>query len=170
MDQIRLARREDLERIEALFQASRQLMIRSGNPSQWAGAYPAREDAESDIAEGIGYVLEREGLVHAYFMLTASPEPRYAQLSEGAWLKDRPYLVMHRLAGSGEAKGLARPCFDFAKALAREKKVDLRADTHPDNRIMQAAFLRYGLRYCGVIPWPDGSIRLAYQWLWDGTD
>ena len=54
---IRNARTEDLDRILDIYAIARAFMIATGNPNQWAGSYPAREDIEKDILNGTGFVL-----------------------------------------------------------------------------------------------------------------
>jgi RimJ/RimL family protein N-acetyltransferase len=41
--------------------------------------------------------------------------------------------------------------------------LDLRADTHADNKPVQHLLLKHGFRYCGIIRVTDGSKRFAYQ-------
>ena len=47
---------------------------------------------------------------------------------------------------------------------ALERFTSIRIDTHRDNRVMRAAILREGFRYCGIIRCWNGTERLAYQY------
>ena len=49
------------------------------------------------------------------------------------------------------------------KAFALSHVSELRADTHEDNKIMQAVLERNGFEKCGIIYIEDGSPRIAYQ-------
>ena len=59
---IEKAEKKDLSFILPLFIRARKFMQENGNASQWAGAYPAREDIEKDIENGVAYVITEEAL------------------------------------------------------------------------------------------------------------
>lgn len=157
---IRKAEMKDLPGILPIFEAAREFMRESGNASQWTGGYPSEEIISDDISSGNFYVEENEGKIRGCFAFITGPEPTYQNI-DGEWLSDEPYGTIHRLASSGEVKGMADRCIAFCRA----RVSNLRADTHENNRIMQKLLLRNGFRYCGIIRVRDGSERLAYQLL-----
>ena len=61
--EIRLARVEDLDEIVKIYDFAKGFMVRTGNPTQWAGSYPQRE------------LLEETGLF-------AQPDTRHAAVIE----------------------------------------------------------------------------------------
>ena len=162
----------DAEGIMEVFAAAKGIMRASGNMHQWADGYPSLDAVRADMARGGAYVVEDDGHIVGYFAFLPSPEPTYEHIYEGLWLDDvLPYHVIHRIASLPEARGVFHSILDFC--LARD--VNIRIDTHRDNRIMQHLLEKHGFAYCGIIyldrpaPTADGSSaqhgdeRLAYQ-------
>ncbi len=159
---IRNAGTDDIRRILKIYAAARAFMIATGNPNQWTGSYPAREDIEADIQNGTGFVLEDEGVVKAFFAFIIGPEHDYEHgtLVEGdGWLDHEPYGTIHRVASDGSARGVLHSVVSFCK----ERCANLRIDTHQDNKVMQHCILKEGFVPCGLLLRPDGQYRLAYQ-------
>ena len=86
---------------------------------------------------------------------------RYPPLT---WLSDEPYGTIHRLASSGEVRGIARLVFGWCF----EQIPNIRVDTHADNQVMQSLLTRLGFVVCGTIIAGDGYPRIAYQRLLRG--
>lgn len=155
---IRLMEPGDLEAVLALYEGARRFMASKGNVVQWAGGYPQLELIEQDVALGQAYVCEENGHIYAAFVLALGDEPTY-RVIKGAWKNDRPYGTLHRVASTGERRGMA----DVIVRWAFEKARNLRGDTHALNLPMQRAFERNGFERCGVIWVADGTPRIAYQ-------
>ena len=156
--EIRHARSKDMEKLLALFAGARQFMAEKGNPNQWWGGYPARELLESDIAKQQLYVCEEDGNLYAAFVMAVGEDPTY-QLIEGAWKNDLPYVTLHRIASTGEKRGM----MDLIARWAFEQHANVRGDTHELNLPMRNAFERNGFEYCGTIWVDDGTPRRAYH-------
>ncbi len=155
---IRLTATEDIPAVMALYDGARQFMRAQGNADQWTNGYPAEKLVEQDIALGRSYVcLEKDKLL-AVFVLALGADPTYAVI-DGAWLNDRPYATLHRVASSGEKPGM----MDAIVRWAFVRVPNLRGDTHEKNLPMQRAFERNGFVRCGTIWLADGSPRVAYQ-------
>ena len=155
---IRSAGAVDLPRLMELFAKARQFMAANGNPDQWSGGYPKQELLEEDIRLGRLYVCEEESKIHAAFVLALGDDPTYAVI-EGAWKDDHPYGTLHRIASSGERRGMVDEIVRWAFA----QTGNLRGDTHEKNLPMQKAFERNGFEKCGVIYVEDGTPRIAYH-------
>ena len=155
---IRPAQETDWEALSALFASARAFMRQCGNPHQWGDDYPDREIILKDIQRGTGYVCTEDGEILAYFALPVGPDPTYAYI-DGAWLNDRPYGTLHRVASSGKVRGMA----DVIIRWGFERTGNLRGDTHALNLPMQRAFERNGFVYCGTIWVEDATPRKAYQ-------
>lgn len=149
---------DDLDAVLAIYENARRFMAANGNAGQWAGGYPKRELLERDIALEQGYVCEDEGRILAAFVLMRGEEPTYREI-EGAWKNDRPYGTLHRVASSGEKRGMT----DLIIQWAFKRTGNLRGDTHEKNLPMRRAFERNGFERCGIIRVEDGSPRIAYQ-------
>ena len=100
-----------------------------------------------------------EGEIAGVFCFFKGTDPTYATIYEGAWLSDAPYGVMHRVAVAKRGRGVASACFDYALGQCG----NVRIDTHRDNQPMQAALLKNGFAYCGIIYLANGAERMAYQ-------
>ena len=163
MGNIRLATPGDLDAMMAVYAAARAFMARTGNPHQWGDdGYPSRDLLEQDISQGKSYVIEGEdGAVHAVFFYAPGPDPTYAVIEDGAWLNDKPYGVIHRIAGDGQVRGVLAKAVAFCRGLCPE----IRIDTHHDNHVMQSALEKQGFQRCGIIYLENGDPRIAYQLL-----
>ena len=105
----------------------------------------------------------RAGRIAAAFVLFTGAEPTYRVIEHGAWRSDKPYLTMHRLGSLTGEHGVGNAALRFAENEAKRMGLDLRADTHADNKPVQHLLLKHGFRYCGIIRVTDGSKRFAYQ-------
>lgn len=156
---LRKAQAGDIPAILTVMEAARGIMRASGNPFQWPEGYPSSEKIAEDLAAGVGYVLEEDGIV-GYFACIPGPDPTYTVIEEGAWLDDEaPYYVIHRIASQPQTHGVFAAMLAFAGRLSG----NLRIDTHRDNRIMQHLLQKHGFSYCGIIHLLNGEPRLAYQ-------
>lgn len=158
---IRHARKEEIERILEIYNTARKFMRANGNPHQWNGPYPGREDLLEDIRNGNLYALENEnGGICGCFVLVAGEDPTYGVI-DGSWKSDLPYAAMHKVASDGTSKGFFAKCVGFA----RQRFSHLRIDTHHDNLPMQHVVIKNGFEYRGIIYLANGEPRMAYEWL-----
>lgn len=150
----------DLSQVMLLFDKARSFMRKNGNAHQWINGYPTQSFIEEEINAGHSFVCENEdGKVVATFCYILGEDPTYIHIYQGEWLNEEPYGTVHRLASSGEERGVAKACFDWCL----QRCPNLRVDTHRDNLPMQKNLLNDGFVYCGIIYVNDGSERLAYQ-------
>lgn len=157
---VRLAQRDDLPLLLAIFADARARMRENGNPHQWAEGYPPMQLVAQDIAEKHCYVCERAGRAVGVFTFFIGPDPTYARIEGGAWRDDSPYGVLHRVAGLRGERGIGACCTNFCKAHCGH----LRGDTHRLNTAMQRVLENAGFVRCGIIHTHDGTERLAYEW------
>lgn len=158
---VRLARVDDLPKIEAIYESARAFMKESGNPDQWGETYPVKALLIEDIHQGELYIISgdsQKNQIDGVFMLSHRGEPTYETI-EGAWTTGEDYGVIHRIASRPGARGILHTACDFASRLSPA----LRIDTHADNRVMQARILNEGFTRCGIIHLADGSPRIAYD-------
>ena len=155
---IRKTTEADLPAVMALYDKARDFMRKNGNADQWTAGYPSQELVLQDIALARSYVCQENEQILAVFVLALGDDPTYAVI-DGAWKNNRPYGTLHRVASSGQRRGM----MDEIVQWAFQQIPNLRGDTHADNLPMQRAFLRNGFQECGVIHLEDGSPRIAYQ-------
>ena len=161
---IRHSTEKDFDRMMQIYGFARKFMAEHGNPNQWGPTHwPPEELIRADIREGHSYVcLNDEGKVIGtfFFIHGEDIEPTYRRITEGAWLEDGPYGVVHRIAGDGSEKGIGAFCINWAF----EQCGHLRIDTHRDNTVMQRLLNKLGFIHCGTIYVEEDSYpRLAYE-------
>ncbi len=154
----------DLARVMEIYARARDFMARTGNPNQWGPTnWPPRTRIEEDIAMGRSYVCENgAGRVIGVFYFAQGPdiEPRYRDITCGAWANGEPYGVVHRIAADGSEPGVGTFCLKWAYGQCGH----LRIDTHPDNKVMQGLLLKLGFERRGIIHVEeDDNPRYAYE-------
>lgn len=159
----RAAKHDEDRAWEIILQAKAQ-MARLGS-TQWDENYPSRDLIAQDIANDEGFVLEKNGRVVAYGVVSFSGEPVYEQLAD-KWSSNLPYLVVHRLAVADEAKrqGIAR-CFmlEAEKEACRRGIYHFRVDTNYDNTYMLRLIENLGFEYRGECTYRGGCVRKAFE-------
>ena len=161
---IRKAAEEDFNRIMEIYAFARDFMAKTGNPNQWGPTnWPPEALIHDDIRDGSSYVcINDDGKVIGVFYFTQGKdiEPTYREITDGDWLGDSTYGVVHRIASDGSEKGIGRFCISWAF----EQCGHLRMDTHTDNVIMQNLLTKLGFVRCGIIyVVEDNYPRYAYE-------
>lgn len=156
---VRNTRIEDLAEVMEIYAGARKFMAQTGNPTQWGDGHPREELIREDIRKGISYVAEQDGEIETVFVYFEGDDPTYHYIENGAWLKDAPYGVIHRIASKGKVKGAGSWCLQWGFSQCG----NLRIDTHDDNVVMQHVLEKNGFKRCGRIYTESGSPRIAYQ-------
>ena len=161
---IRKSTMRDLEGIMAIYAHARRYMAEHGNPTQWGPTHwPPEALIRKDIEGGNSYVCLSDAgrVVGTFFFVQGEDiEPTYRDITEGEWLDDRPYGVVHRIASDGSEKGVGSFCLNWAF----QRCGHLRIDTHGDNATMQNLLKKLGFVHCGTIyVEEDDAPRLAYE-------
>lgn len=158
MIEIRKTEHEDLDRIAEIFACARRRMKETGNPTQWGEDRPSLDLVLKDISEGCSYVVTDHGRIVATFAFPIGIEPTYLEI-DGSWIDDAPYGTIHRIASDGSVKGV----FESVLSYVGKMGVDIRIDTHRDNRPMLHLIEKNGFTRCGIIIVDDGTERIAFQ-------
>ena len=111
---IRRARQTDFSRVCEIYAIARAFMAKTGNATQWGDSFPPEELLREDIRLGRLYVVEEAGNVHGAFAFLLGEDPTYQVIEGGAWKSGAPYGTLHRVAGSGEVRGLFGQMVDYA--------------------------------------------------------
>ena len=161
---IRKSSLRDLGRMMEIYARARRFMAQHGNPDQWGPTHwPPESQIRKDISDGSSYVcLNDEGNVIGtfFFVQGADIEPTYRKITDGSWLDNSPYGVVHRIASDGSEKGVGAFCINWAY----DQCGHLRIDTHGDNTVMQNLVRKLGFVHCGTIyVEEDDAQRLAYE-------
>ena len=160
---IRIASPDDLKFIEGAYEHARAFMRANGNATQWPDGYPSMDIVRADVEQGYAYIVADDEGPLAVFSFVPGPDETYAQI-DGAWHSDADYHVIHRVAAV-RGRGVARATFSFAA----ERANYLRCDTHEDNTPMRHALESFGFRECGTSRVANGTERVAYDWIKDGS-
>lgn len=155
----RAATENDLPRILEIYERARKFMRENGNATQWAGGYPQLEMLKDDIKNQQLFVYEENDVIQGVFAFIIGEDATYKIIENGAWLSDTTYGTIHRIASSGEVRGVFAKSIEFCKS----KCPHLRIDTHSDNFPMQHLVTKNGFQKCGIIYTYDGSPRLAFE-------
>lgn len=161
---IRNSTMSDLETMMEIYRKAREFMAEHGNPNQWGATnWPPRELIQSDIQNGNSYVCidDSGNIIGTFFYIRGKDiEPTYRVITDGKWLDESPYGVVHRIATDGSAKGTGAFCINWAF----EQCGHLRIDTHGDNVVMQSLLKKLGFIHCGTIyVEEDDYPRLAFE-------
>lgn len=160
---IRIATKQDIENLLALYEQARAFMGHNGL-AQWQGGYPQKEIVENDVSAGHTRVFEENGeiLGCAAFI---DREPDYDVIYDGKWKTHGRFIAVHRVAVGARRKGIASAFFKEAlREAGRKGFASVRIDTHKDNAPMRAALEKNGFTYCGNIRLSrDGEWRVAYE-------
>ncbi len=163
--EIRRSRREDLPLIMEVIHDAQEKMHAMGI-EQWINGYPDEEQILSDMAEGGSLVMSDQGRIIGTCFVRYGAEPDYLYIENGAWLDDRPYAVIHRIAVHSSCRGnhAAAGFIEYVRQEGLRKGIhSIRIDTHDDNIPMQHFLGRQGFSYCGRIYLASGDPRRAYQ-------
>lgn len=156
---IRLANLNDVEEINQILLNAREFMHSNGNPNQWNGIYPDKDDILEHVEKHDLYVIEIDSKIQFAFVYSTIKDGNY-DVIEGKWLNDEPYGVFHLVMSRFEVPHLGDEMIKFGK----EKIDNLRIDTHVDNIPMRRLLQRNNFKYTGIIYVEDGTPRNAYHW------
>ena len=155
---IRKATRDDLEAILKIYETARGFMRSVGNPTQWGSVYPPYGLVCSDIDGESLFVLEENGAVYGVFAFFEGGDPLYDEI-DGEWLNDLPHAAIHRVASSGERRGVLAECVGFCLGISSNLKID----THRDNSVMRHQLKKLGFTECGTVTLENNEERIAFQ-------
>ena len=156
---VRKATQSDYNRIMEIYEIARSFMAETGNPHQWGDlGYPYPDLIKEDIEKQRLLVIIENETVEGVFFWSLGADPTYVEI-DGQWLNDKPYGVIHRIAGSGRVKGILKTAVEYGLQFSDSIKID----THVDNTVMQSALEKLGFKYCGMVYLPHGVWMKAYQ-------
>ncbi len=158
--EIRKAQLKEIDVIMDIYALARQFMQETGNRNQWINGYPSKDLITNDIRNEYCHVcISTDNEIVGVFYFRIGNDITYAKIYDGKWLNDKPYGVIHRLAGTGKVRGIASCCLQWCFNQCE----NIRVDTHQDNFIMQNILKKNGYAQCGIIYIENGTKRLAFQ-------
>lgn len=160
---LRLAVEKDVESILQMYLDGSNSLKEDG-VDQWQGEYvPTIKDVDEHFGIDL-YVLDVNGEVVSTACLVEGIDLDYENI-EGKWHTKIPYISIHKVATSNKYKkqGYGKIMMQEIEKLARNRKLDLRIDTHEDNKKMIKFIKSCGYSYCGVVILEGKLKRFAYD-------
>lgn len=165
--QMRKTEDKDFDDIWVMIEAAK-LRMAADRIDQWQNGNPNEEHIRAAIESDEGYVLEEDGRIALFCVISFIDEDSYEHLDSGSWRSDGKYASIHRAVVSEDfcGRGLMGQMFEQAERMAREQgAASLRLDTHADNRPMQRASEKYGFVQVATLTLPNDGPRVAYDFL-----
>lgn len=159
----RMANESDRESILEIYLDGVEALKADG-VDQWQGQYvPSFKDIDEHLGIDL-YVLEYHKRVVSTACLVEGIDEDYENI-DGKWNTSIPYISIHKVATSNEYKkqSFAKKMMYYVENLAKRKKMDLRIDTHKDNKKMRNFILSCGYKYTGEVVLQGELERLGYD-------
>ncbi|MEB3025482.1 MULTISPECIES: GNAT family N-acetyltransferase [unclassified Parvimonas] len=159
----RMANESDRESILEIYLDGVEALKADG-VDQWQGKYiPSFKDIDEHLGIDL-YVLEYHRRIVSTVCLVEGIDKDYEKIN-GKWNTSIPYISIHKVATSNEYKkqSFAKKMMNYVENFAKRKKMDLRIDTHKDNKKMRNFILSCGYKYTGEVVLQGELERLAYD-------
>lgn len=159
---IRRATVNDVQEVLHLIDSGRKIMIASDNTYQWDDNHPSRGQIAKDIANGDSCLLLEDGMPIATWAFAKGPEPTYAVIYNGAWLDDRPYHVIHRVASLQHYHGVIKDLIGVSQRTVIYVLTHTRITPSCDIALQSTALLTVASSICRTVmnDWP-----IRNQWI-----
>lgn len=168
---VRQANINDLREIMEVIDDAKRLFKEKGS-TQWQDKdnYPNINTLMNDLQKNIVLVATDIDLIIGVCVISFQEEECYKNITQGKWLNDNKYAVIHRIAvrKGYYHMGVAHHLLDEAEDyVIKENVFDIKVDTHENNIIMQHLLESMRYSYTGVIYLLRETVlekkRLAYQ-------
>ena len=138
--------------------------LKNDGVDQWQGQYvPSFKDIDEHLGIDL-YVLEYHRKIVSTVCLVEGIDEDYESIN-GKWNTSIPYISIHKVATSNKYKkqSFAKKMMSYIENLAKRKRMDLRIDTHKDNKKMRNFIISCGYKYTGEVVLQGELERLAYD-------
>lgn len=159
----RMANESDRESILEIYLEGAEALKADG-VDQWQGQYvPSFKDIDEHLGIDL-YVLEYHRKIVSTVCLVEGIDEDYESIN-GKWNTSIPYISIHKVATSNKYKkqSFAKKMMSYIENLAKRKRMDLRIDTHKDNKKMRNFIISCGYKYTGEVVLQGELERLAYD-------
>ncbi len=159
----RMANESDKESILNIYLEGANALKEDG-VDQWQGQYvPSFKDVDEHLGVDL-YVLEYHKRIVSTVCLVEGIDEDYENIN-GKWNTSLPYISIHKVATSNEYKkqSFGRKMMSYIENFAKRKRMDLRIDTHKDNKKMRNFIISCGYKYTGEVILQGELERLAYD-------
>ena len=159
----RMANESDRESILEIYLEGAEALKTDG-VDQWQGQYvPSFKDIDEHLGIDL-YVLEYHRKIVSTVCLVEGIDEDYENIN-GKWNTSIPYISIHKVATSNEYKkqSFGRKMMSYIENFAKRKRMDLRIDTHKDNKKMRNFIISCGYKYTGEVVLQGELERLGYD-------
>lgn len=159
----RMANESDRESILEIYLEGAE-SLKADGVDQWQGKYvPSFKDIDEHLGIDL-YVLEYHKRVVSTACLVEGIDEDYENI-DGKWNTSIPYISIHKVATSNKYKkqSFAKKMMSYIENFAKRKRMDLRIDTHKDNKKMRNFIISCGYKYTGEVVLQGELERLAYD-------
>lgn len=159
----RMANELDRESILEIYLEGAEALKNDG-VDQWQGQYvPSFKDVDEHLGVDL-YVLEYHKRIVSTACLVEGIDEDYENIN-GKWNTSLPYISIHKVATSNEYKkqSFGRKMMSYIENFAKRKRMDLRIDTHKDNKKMRNFIISCGYKYTGEVILQGELERLGYD-------
>lgn len=159
----RMANESDRESILKIYLEGAEALKNDG-VDQWQGQYvPSFKDVDEHLGVDL-YVLEYHRKIVSTVCLVEGIDEDYENIN-GKWNTSLPYISIHKVATSNEYKkqSFGRKMMSYIENFAKRRRMDLRIDTHKDNKKMRNFIISCGYKYTGEVVLQGELERLAYD-------
>lgn len=159
----RMANESDRESILEIYLDGAEALKADG-VDQWQGQYvPSFKDIDEHLGIDL-YVLEYHKRIVSTACLVEGIDEDYENIN-GKWNTSLPYISIHKVATSNEYKkqSFGRKMMSYIENFAKRKRMDLRIDTHKDNKKMRNFIISCGYKYTGEVILQGELERLGYD-------
>ena len=159
----RMANESDRESILNIYLEGANALKEDG-VDQWQGQYvPSFKDVDEHLGIDL-YVLEYHKRIVSTACLVEGIDEDYENIN-GKWNTSIPYISIHKVATSNKYKkqSFAKKMMSYIENLAKRKRMDLRIDTHKDNKKMRNFIISCGYKYTGEVILQGELERLGYD-------
>ena len=160
---VRMANELDRESILEIYLEGANALKEDG-VDQWQGQYvPSFKDVDEHLGVDL-YVLEYHKRIVSTACLVEGIDEDYENIN-GKWNTSLPYISIHKVATSNEYKkqSFGRKMMSYIENFAKRKRMDLRIDTHKDNKKMRNFIISCGYKYTGEVILQGELERLGYD-------
>ena len=159
----RMANESDRESILEIYLEGAE-SLKADGVDQWQSKYvPSFKDIDEHLGIDL-YVLEYHKRVVSTACLVEGIDEDYENI-DGKWNTSIPYISIHKVATSNKYKkqSFAKKMMSYIENFAKRKRMDLRIDTHKDNKKMRNFIISCGYKYTGEVVLQGELERLAYD-------
>ena len=138
--------------------------LKEDGVDQWQGHYvPSFKDVDEHLGVDL-YVLEYHKRIVSTACLVEGIDEDYENI-KGKWNTSIPYISIHKVATSNKYKkqSFSKKMMSYIENFAKRKRMDLRIDTHKDNKKMRNFIISCGYKYTGEVVLQGELERLGYD-------